>query len=206
MALSFYDIDKDYVRYLQEGEKKERGFTRVPDVEYPGKLPKFTCGVVLDIRGYKYYVPVSSYKISQPDNILIDISTERYNKVKGSLRFNYMFPVPDNCIKERIIATDPNKRLLNLEWNFCNSNEGHIRNKARQTYSKVVNKVNINIVNNSCDFLLLEKLCISYNIKRSYQSKRSVHKLGLVDNLYIPICFKSGNYWGRFTKTKLRKK
>lgn len=39
-ALSFYDIDKDYARYLQESEKEERGFTRVPDVEYPGKLPK----------------------------------------------------------------------------------------------------------------------------------------------------------------------
>lgn len=27
MALSFYDIDKEYVKYLQEGERNERGFT-----------------------------------------------------------------------------------------------------------------------------------------------------------------------------------
>lgn len=29
MALSFYDIDKDYVKYLQKEETNERGFTRV---------------------------------------------------------------------------------------------------------------------------------------------------------------------------------
>lgn len=41
----------------------ERGFTKVPNIEYPGNLPKFTCGVVLDVHEYKYYVPVSSYKM-----------------------------------------------------------------------------------------------------------------------------------------------
>ena len=152
MALSFYDIDKDYVKYLQKEEMNERDFTKVPNIEYPGNLPKFTCGVVLDVHEYKYYVPVSSYKMQKPDNILINIESERYNKVKGALRFNYMFSVPDECIKERIIADDPNKILLNLEWKFCNENEIRIRNKAKQTYSKVINKVNPSIVNNSCDF------------------------------------------------------
>lgn len=63
MALSFYDIDKDYVKYLQKEEMNERDFTKVPNIEYPGNLPKFTCGVVLDVHEYKYYVPVSSYKM-----------------------------------------------------------------------------------------------------------------------------------------------
>ena len=129
----------------------ERDFTKVPNIEYPGNLPKFTCGVVLDVHEYKYYVPVSSYKMQKPDNILINIESERYNKVKGALRFNYMFPVPDECIKERI-----------MEWKFCNENEIRIRNKAKQTYSKVINKVNPSIVNNSCDFKLLERLCAEY--------------------------------------------
>ncbi len=35
-------------------------------------------------------------------------------------------------------------------------------NKAKQTYSKVINKVNENIVRNSCDFLLLETACSNY--------------------------------------------
>ena len=45
----------------------ERDFTKVPNIEYPGNLPKFTCGVVLDVHEYKYYVPVSSYKMQKPD-------------------------------------------------------------------------------------------------------------------------------------------
>ena len=52
MALSFYDIDKDYVKYLQKEEMNERDFTKVPNIEYPGNLPKFTCGVVLDVHEY----------------------------------------------------------------------------------------------------------------------------------------------------------
>lgn len=122
MALSFYDIDKDYVKYLQKEETNERGFTRVPNVEYPGNLPKFTWGVVLDINGCKYYVPVSSYKLQKTDNILIRIESERYNKVKGSLRFNYMFPVPDTCIKEIIFRKRRNQEKPILQglqklWN-----------------------------------------------------------------------------------------
>lgn len=85
----------------------ERDFTKVPNIEYPGNLPKFTCGVVLDVHEYKY---MSRYHLQMQnlDNILINIESERYNKVKGSLRFNYMFPVPDECINERIIADDLN--------------------------------------------------------------------------------------------------
>lgn len=69
----------------------ERGFTKVPNIEYLGNLPKFTCGVVLDVHEYKYYVPVSSYKMQKPDNILINIESERYNKVKGALGLTICF-------------------------------------------------------------------------------------------------------------------
>lgn len=62
-GIIIYDIDKEYVKYLQKEEMNERGFTKVPNIEYPGNLPKFTCGVVLDVHEYKYYVPVSSYKM-----------------------------------------------------------------------------------------------------------------------------------------------
>ena len=65
MNLFFYDVDIDYVRYLKEAEKAKRGFTRVPDVEY-GNERKMVCGVVLEMNGYKYYVPISSYKKKYP--------------------------------------------------------------------------------------------------------------------------------------------
>lgn len=101
-SLSFFDVNKDYVEYLQQIEIDNRGFTRVPDMEYSGRQ-KFLCGVVLTVNNFKYYVPVSSYKTKQSENILIVIDNDRYNKIKGSLRFNYMFPVADEYITERII-------------------------------------------------------------------------------------------------------
>ena len=87
MNLFFYDVDIDYVRYLKEAEKAKRGFTRVPDVEY-GNERKMVCGVVLEMNGYKYYVPISSYKKKQPNNLLIRLEDDRFNQIKGSLRFN----------------------------------------------------------------------------------------------------------------------
>jgi protein AbiQ len=68
MDLFFYDVDADYVKYLKAAEKTKRGFTRVPDVEYENER-KMVCGVVLEMNGYKYYVPVSSYKKKQPNNL-----------------------------------------------------------------------------------------------------------------------------------------
>lgn len=42
----------------------------------------------------KHHIPQNT-----SDNILIEISKDKWKPVKGSLRFNYMFPIPDECIK-----------------------------------------------------------------------------------------------------------
>lgn len=162
--LSFYYIDKDYIDYLQKIEIEARGKTHVPNMEYANREQKFICGVVLEIRGIQYYVPVTSYTQQRDDNILIVVPKDTHKPIKGSLRFNYMFPAPPECVTELIIANEEVKRrnLLNKELNFVLDNETRIRNRARQTYSKVINKVNDQIVNNSCDFKLLEEACKKY--------------------------------------------
>lgn len=165
MSLSLYYVDKRYIDYLQKIEKASRGYTHVPNMEYGNREQKFICGVVLELRGFQYYVPVTSYSKKQPDNILIEVLSDRIKPVKGSLRFNYMFPAPKECITELIIANEPDskrKNLLNKELKFILANEKKIMNKARQTYSKVANKVNDSIIRNSCDFGLLEDACNNY--------------------------------------------
>ena len=88
--LNFFTADFDYVSYLQEAEKKSRGFSRVPHMEYTiGHKQKFLCGVVLQVNGFDYYVPVTSFKQQKPDNFLIAADN---GQVVSSLRFNYMFP------------------------------------------------------------------------------------------------------------------
>jgi protein AbiQ len=96
MNLFFYDVDANYVKYLKAAETAKRGFSRVPDIIYQNER-KMVCGVVLEINECQYYVPISSYKKKQPNNILIYLEDDHFNQIKGSLRFNFMFPVLVNA-------------------------------------------------------------------------------------------------------------
>ena len=163
MGLYFYDVDKDYVNYLKNYEISNRGFTRVPDVEYENEK-KFVCGVVLKMNGHKYYVPVSSYKKQQDNNILIVLKEDSFNPVKGSLRFNYMFPVPSKFISIRNFDNEKpsRKNFLHRQWVYCNSIRDDIEKMALTTYNNVVSKVDPKLVAESCDFKLLEKAASEY--------------------------------------------
>lgn len=94
--MDFYKINEGYVQFLQEYEKKRRGLTKVPNIHYTARN-KFAFGAVLEVNGIKYYVSVSSFDKKQEANILIRIPGDK-REVKGSLRFNYMVPVPDKRI------------------------------------------------------------------------------------------------------------
>lgn len=163
MELFFYDVDTDYVKYLKDTEIAKRGFTRVPDIEYQNER-KMVCGVVLEINGYKYYVPISSYKKKQPNNILIRLEDDSFNQVKGSLRFNYMFPVDDSFITRRDFNKESlcRKEFLRRQWVFCNSIVSDIKQMAKDTYNSVISGTDASLKHASCDFKLLEKAAKNY--------------------------------------------
>lgn len=50
--LKFYDIDENYVKYLQTLDDQ------VPNIHYSTNN-KFVCGVVLNINKVNYYAPIS---------------------------------------------------------------------------------------------------------------------------------------------------
>lgn len=162
--LNFYTVDSAYVEYLKDAETKKRGFTRVPNMDYgPNRKQKFLCGIVLQIDDVNYYVPVSSYKKNQHDNFLIIADS---GDVVSSLRFNYMFPIPDGVIQERIINTEPDikyRALLSQELRFCIKNQDTIRKLAERTYKRVRLGKNPGLVHNSCDFALLEEQCLFWH-------------------------------------------
>lgn len=161
--LNFFLVDGNYVEYLREEEKRARGFTRVPDMNYgKQRKEKFLCGVVLQIKQLEYYVPVSSYKIQKPDNFLILASS---GTPTSSLRFNYMFPVPNGLLKVRSIKNEPDEKyrtLLHQELSFCIKNQDKIRKLAERTYKRVLLGKDVGLVVNSCDFALLEAKCADY--------------------------------------------
>ena len=164
--MDFYHIDENYNNFLQDYEKKERGITKVPNLRYTDRN-KFAFGAVFTINNFNYYVSVSSFSERQEANMLIRVPGDE-KEVKGSLRFNYMIPVPDKCLT-RIVISDVEdakyRDLLNKEYNFCKDNLDRIQTKASKIYNKVKENRNQKLTDNSCDFSLLEKAYNEYIVK-----------------------------------------
>ena len=156
--MDFYRIDEKYNRFLQDYEKEKRGVTKVPNIRYTDHN-KFAFGAVMQVNGINYYVSVSSFEKKQEANILIRVPEDE-KEVKGSLRFNYMVPVPDECIEKLIIKDIEDEKyrlLLNKEYRFCKENEGRIQKKANKIYELVTTNRKQILTDNSYAFHILEE-------------------------------------------------
>mgnify|MGYP003022042097 FL=1 len=157
ISMDFYRIDEKYNQFLQRYEKEKRGVTKVPNLKYADRN-KFAFGAVMKVNGINYYVAVSSFDKKQEANILIRIPGDK-KEVKGSLRFNYMVPVPDDCIQKLIIKDIKDEKyrtLLNKEYQFCMDNAIRIQKKANKIYEMVTTNRKQILTDNSCDFHILE--------------------------------------------------
>ena len=155
--MDFYRINEEYNEFLQRYEKEKRGVTKVPDIRYADRN-KFAFGVVMKVNGMNYYVAVSSFDKKQEANILIRVPGDE-KEVKGSLRFNYMVPVPDECIERLVIKDIKDEKyrlLLNKEYRFCIANAEKIRKKANKIYEMVTTNRKQVLTDNSCAFHILE--------------------------------------------------
>lgn len=86
-------------------------------------------------------------------------------EVKGSLRFNYMVPVPDECIEKLVIKDVEDEKyrlLLNKEYQFCMNNAERIHKKANKIYEMVTTNRKQILTDNSCAFHILEDGCLEY--------------------------------------------
>ena len=157
ISMDFYRIEEKYNQFLQRYEKEKRGVTKVPNLKYADR-DKFAFGAVMKVNGINYYVAVSSFDKKQEANILIRIPGDK-KEVKGSLRFNYMVPVPDDCIQKLIIKDIKDEKyrtLLNKEYQFCMDNTIRIQKKATKIYEMVTTNRKQILTDNSCDFHILE--------------------------------------------------
>ena len=161
--MDFYIIDDKYISFLQRYESKYRGITKVPNIKYKDRN-KISFGAVLNIGDIKYYVSVSSFTKKQEANILIKIPGDK-EEIKGSLRFNYMIPVPDECLERlriKDVKDEKYRTLLNKEYQFCVRNQDKIQRKANQIYSMVTANKKQMLTDNSCNFKILEKAYHEY--------------------------------------------
>lgn len=152
----FYDIDENYVKYLQTIDKQ------IPNIHYTSNN-KFVCGVVLEINGIKFYAPIShTIKKFQTSMLIYD-----KNRPISSIRFSFMMPAYDEVLTEKdfkkISLQNPNyANVILAEYNYCRNNIIAIYNKAKAVYKIGCNK-NHKLNYTCCDFLKLEQEYNKYN-------------------------------------------
>ena len=164
MKLCFYNVDLSYIDYLKKYETNQKGYTRVPNVQYRSGNNKFFYGAVLNINGINYFVPISSKQHNKQDDLPIR-TKDKFKREISTLRFAYMLPIPQSCLTYLDISKESNKtrqESLRKELAFCRRNRDKISKQAEKTYYRIINRVSDKLVQNSCDFKLLEKAYNEY--------------------------------------------
>lgn len=176
MKIAFYNVDLGYIDFLKKYEYKERGFTRVPNVQYRSGNNKFFYGTVLNISGIDYFVPISSKTHNRQDDILIK-SKDKCKSEDGTLRFAYMLPVPHQCLSMLDISKISDytrKERVRKELAFCRKNKDKIEKQAQLTYYRILSGKHIGLNQNSCEFKVLEEAYIQYCIDKNIDLPKEI--------------------------------
>ena len=157
--LKFYEINPNYITYLS-AYAPHLFLNRKPHQKNDRKY----IGIVLEINGFHYFAPLSSFK-------------EKHTKMKEGLDFlkiknyavinlNNMFPVPLCETKYVDIGSesDPHYRALLLsEYRYIKSMQEKIWKNAQNVYRIKIKDGDTTALAKRCnDFLLLEKACKEY--------------------------------------------
>ena len=164
--LVFYTIDKEYIKYLStydnhvSSNKDEIGHSRP------------YLGIVLEVKDFKYFVPLYSYKEhyekykSNPSFFFI---YDRKKRPLAIIKFSAMIPIPANVNVIKKLNYDKQdskyKNLISAEYRFVNSNKEEIYKRANKMYIAVTEHKNNFFKSIACDFKILEKQSVKYNNK-----------------------------------------
>jgi protein AbiQ len=155
--LSFFDIEEKYLNYLRNTD------SQVPEISKTSNS-KFFCGIVLEINGFEYYVPISSFTKKQATNKII---YDEHNNPKASLRFCFMVPLPKNVSVKQMkdfskISDQKYIGLLEKELEFCRKHAQTIKKDAKRVYQFGTNPQHKQY-KNCCKFKELENAAQKWN-------------------------------------------
>ena len=135
-------------------------------------------GILAELGGFKYFVPLSSPKSADYDKsgaIKRDSLIKMYMRSKkvlyGTIRFNYMIPVPPEELQEFTVNDEGDLRykiLMQSELIFIRANRDKIEKSAARIYRmrKSYNKEKYGenkMMEMTLDFSELEALCSKWN-------------------------------------------
>lgn len=170
--MKLYSVSDKYIKYLRTFDSKV-----YDNKETSRKTSRKYLGVVLNINGLNYYLPMSSPKRSDYINnnirksiipiirIISNDETTNFQMLKGTLRLSNMIPVPKN----ELILYEPKyeknknyKILIEKQLEFINKNKHLIKKFALIIYNQKVKNYNVLYLQNVVDFKLLEQKCLEY--------------------------------------------
>lgn len=164
----FYIVSDEYISYLSKIENhvmKNKPDKRTYHRKY--------VGILTEINGFKYFVPMSSpkdkdYKNGKiRKNNLTTIYMRNKEKLYGTLRFNSMIPVPSSELIDYKINDEGDfsyKMLMLAEYNFCKANREKIEKTAMNLYEKKCNttEAEFPVGKIVIDFTKVEEACNSF--------------------------------------------
>ena len=139
----FYIVSDKYIEYLLKTDSHVMQ-NKADERTYHRKY----VGILTEINGFKYFVPMSSPKDKDYENgkirknNLTTIYMRNKEKLYGTLRFNCMIPVPGSELTEYKINDEGDfsyKMLMLAEYNFCKDNREKIEKTAKNLYEKKCN-------------------------------------------------------------------
>ncbi|MBR1714452.1 MAG: type III toxin-antitoxin system ToxN/AbiQ family toxin [Treponema sp.] len=168
----FYVISDAYIDYLS----KKNPHVMSNKAESRTYHRKYV-GILTELNGHKYFVPMSSPKEADylengeiKKDSLIKIYMRSEKVLYGTIRFNYMIPVPLSELEEFSVNDEGDlkyKILMQSEYFFIKSNRDKIEKNAvrlykmRTSYNPAKTGVN-KLMEITLDFLGLEKMCDNY--------------------------------------------
>ena len=166
----FYIVSDKYIEYLSKIESHVMK-NKPDDRTYHRKY----VGIITEINGFKYFVPMSSPKEKDYENgkikknNLTTIYMRNKEKLYGTLRFNCMIPVPKTELSEYRINDEGDfsyKMLMLAEYNFCKDNREKIEKTARNLYEKKCScdVTDFPVAKIVVEFKKIEEACKNYKL------------------------------------------
>lgn len=167
--LKLYNVMDEYITYLRKSDKKvfsNKEEDRLKERKY--------AGIVLTIKEFKYFVPLSSPKDSDYELInnekqirksiipimrIVAKNVLGEYELKGTLKFSNMIPVPECALINYDVEKEKNenyKILVIKELSFIFSNSKQIIKNAQVIYNQKTNNFKNGYLKQTVDFLLLE--------------------------------------------------
>ena len=174
--VKIYSVSDAYIEYLRK---------RNPNV-YSNKVGSRThtrkyVGVVIEMAGYQYYIPMSSpkdtdYQVAGKGKVIrksivpiirmVVKNSKGEKELKGTLRISHMIPVPESELELFDLDNETDevyKDLVQNEVVFIRKHREKIITNAKLLYKqKKVNDSTAGYVKSALDYAAFEKLCDDY--------------------------------------------